>query len=196
MTTDDLNAPLGQQTEERRQLPPGSSRRRSPACSACSCWHFSRWALIADDPLGGEPMRRRGIARPAPTSAKTLATGPPGRTCRRPDPSRRDGRHGVARHADRHHHRRIERQAAGSRRSRLRRSEAQRRAVDTKLLEISRHGPIPKIATDGARPPDAYARKPGRGRQSRRTAHRARHRRARRRRARRHRRRCRKCRAR
>ena len=31
--------------------------------------------------------------------------------------------------------------------------------VDTKLLEISRHGPIPKIAADGARPAEAYARK-------------------------------------
>ena len=31
--------------------------------------------------------------------------------------------------------------------------------VDTKLLEVSRHGPIPKVAADGLRPLDAYARK-------------------------------------
>jgi polysaccharide deacetylase 2 family uncharacterized protein YibQ len=36
-------------------------------------------------------------------------------------------------------------------------------AIDPKLVETSRHGPIPKIASDGTRPADAYARpaKPG-----------------------------------
>ena len=36
---------------------------------------------------------------------------------------------------------------------------AKRSAADPRLLEPSRHGPIPKIAADGARPADVYARK-------------------------------------
>ena len=118
---------------------------------------------------------RAAAARPpsaqaAPTVQKPDAAAPPTALADGDKPAAAE---------DRHHHRRHDRQAAGSARSAARRpagdqgrtpsprADAKPDApIDQRLLETSRHGAIPKIAPDGARPSEIYARpvKPQAGR--------------------------------
>ena len=166
MATDDLSAPLGQ---DKRKARSGASccrsrsvARRSPRRSALFVCVFAR--------LGGDRRRsaRRRADRDRDRPIAPAGTGEPRRRRTLPaaGPARYDGPDPrrlppkpPSRHADRHHHRRHERQAAGGRRSGDRtRRQARRRSIPA-LLETSRHGPIPKIAPDGARPAEAYARK-------------------------------------
>ena len=122
---------------------------------------FALWALIADNPLGGEPTARVLADQPAAGSAKAPLAAP----LPRPDPGamtdrtrlRRPRRHPPGTQTvtiiDGSSGKRQEVIVAGS-------GEGTKGApVDTKLLEISRHGPIPKISADGARPSEVYARK-------------------------------------
>ena len=85
VATDDLSAPLGKNAKTKRRIALAAGhavavdRRRARTCAA---WIFAGWALVADDPLGGEPMA-------------VIATGPlpkPGATrCRQVPQCRRRG---------------------------------------------------------------------------------------------------------
>ena len=84
---------------------------------------FVVWAMLCDDPLGGEPMvvvaadqRTASTGRKGEdANARPLAQGAP----ERPQPLRRSAGGAAApdpaRYQDRHHHRRLQRQAAGNR---------------------------------------------------------------------------------
>ena len=163
MATDDLNAPLGQDKAGKRRFPRGVTPPVALPHAAAGALGlfivvFALWALIADDPLGGEPTAI--VMADPPPGAKTPAVAGPA-----VGPTRYDGPETAVAAAakpssatqtitiiDGSSGKRQEVVVPGP--------DAKKGApVDTKLLEISRHGPIPKIATDGSRPSEAYARK-------------------------------------
>ena len=157
MTTDDLNAPLGQdKVGNRRFALPIAFPQAAAGALGLFVVVFALWALIADDPLGGEPTaivvadRPLGAASKAPVA--TPAVGPT--RYDGPDPSAAKTSSGAQTVTiiDGTSGKRQEVIVPGS-------DVKKGASVDAKLLEISRHGPIPKIATDGARPSEAYARK-------------------------------------
>lgn len=159
VSTDDLNAPLGQdQPDKRRFVPTIKLPHAAAGAMGLFVAVFALWALIADNPLGGEPTARVLADQPAAGSAKAPVAAAPG-------PGRYDGPDPAAMASkaspgtqtvtiiDGTSGKRQEVIIAGS-------GEGTKGApIDTKLIEISRHGPIPKISADGARPSDVYARK-------------------------------------
>jgi uncharacterized protein len=166
VTTDDLNAPLGQdkfgkerflERFLRRFMSPVALSQAAVGVLGLFVVVFALWALIADDPLGGEPtaivmadppLGAGKTAAPASAVGPTRYDGPePSVVATKPPSAAQtitiiDGSSG-------------KRQEVIVPGSDLKKAVS----VDSKLLEISRHGPIPKIATDGARPSEAYARK-------------------------------------
>jgi uncharacterized protein len=67
MTVDDLSAPLGQQPAKRRRELPVSVPKVLAAALALFLGVFVVWALVSDDPFGGEPraavpIDQRGLA--------------------------------------------------------------------------------------------------------------------------------------
>ena len=179
MADDELSAPLGQNAKKQAA---GASRCRS-ACrtsiagwlGAVRCVACAVWALVVDDPLGGEPIAvvatgfDAAEAWPPPScraaSRRKARAATTARARRRqsrcsPAPSSAAGTSAAAdaaaQHQDRHHHRRLDRQAPGGRRSRRRATSARRSS--SACSRRSRHGAIPRIAPDGARPAEIYAR--------------------------------------
>ncbi len=175
MAVDDLNVPLG-------RFGSGRKRRKVPALIpqafagllACSAGAFAVAAMVLDDPLGGEQL---GIVtadlRPDTASRKAAdaeATNQPER------PNRYDGPDAVAPAPSA--------PANGTTITIIDGSSGKRQDVvvpgraasavpaaasaatppasgpaDQRFTEVSRHGAIPRIASDGARPSDAFARK-------------------------------------
>jgi polysaccharide deacetylase 2 family uncharacterized protein YibQ len=153
VTTDDLNAPLGQDsTGKRRFTLPIAFPHAAAGALGLFVAVFALWALIADDPLGGEPTAIVVADQPTKTTAATAPAVGPTRYDG-PDPAaaaKPSGTQTVT----------IIDGSSGKRQEVIvPGSEKKGASVDAKLLEVSRHGPIPKIAADGARPSDAYARK-------------------------------------
>lgn len=154
MTSDDLNTPLGQASRAHRWAFLAYWPHAVAGALAAVLLVFGLWVMIASNPLGGEPMARVAIppqvvAKPSdptpakkepPVSTKTAETAtPPGsKTVTIIDGSSGRKQEVVVRDP----------QASG------------KDAQGASLLETSRHGPIPKIADDGTRPADVYA-KPG-----------------------------------
>jgi polysaccharide deacetylase 2 family uncharacterized protein YibQ len=113
---------------------------------------FLGWIIFADDPYGGEPSALVAAnMKPAPDPKKPAVepgAQPPGGEAAAPkSPGQTitiiDGSSG----------KRQEVVVPGS-------SEPKRgAATDSRLQETTRHGPIPRIGLDGARPADVYARK-------------------------------------
>jgi len=67
MTVDDLSAPLGQRPAKRRRELPVSAPKVIAAALALFLGAFVVWAIVADDPFGGEPkvavpIDQRGLA--------------------------------------------------------------------------------------------------------------------------------------
>jgi polysaccharide deacetylase 2 family uncharacterized protein YibQ len=171
VAADDLSAPLGRQRKRRTKLP-GTLPLVAAGCLSLSLLVFVLWAALNRDPLGGEPvvvmsvdtlgpatkpdeaasaekpeLRTAPAAAPAASAAKgappgmqsvTIIDGASGNRQEVLVPSQAPG------------------QPAGQ--------PAAPRAVsggDQKLLEMTRHGAIPRVAADGARPLTAYARPAG-----------------------------------
>ena len=166
MTTDDLNAPLGQDKfgKERvwrrflgRFMPPMALPHAAAGVLGLFVLVFALWAVIADNPLGGEPTAIVMADPPAGLANKTPANNPAA------GPTRYDGPDPAAAAAAKTGTQTVTiiDGTSGKRQEVIVPGSDVRKgaSVDTKLLEISRHGPIPKIAADGARPSDAYARK-------------------------------------
>jgi len=169
MMADDLSAPLGQEPPKRpRQLPVKMPHVIATAL-AIFLGVFVLWALVGDDPFGGEPM----VAVPINLHAATAAKKPdvadaPETTAAVRDPVRRDD--SVATSAP-------ERPPAGNTKTVTiidgktgARQEvvipaadntagmADSPPLDQKFVELTAHGAIPKIASDGIRPAEAFAR--------------------------------------
>jgi polysaccharide deacetylase 2 family uncharacterized protein YibQ len=168
---DDLNAPLGQSKKPKPGLALAAFAPHAAAGALGLCLaSFMLWAAMADDPLGGEPTAVVAVAS-AGTAAKAAEDSTAPVTVAAP--SRYDGpapgsqtitiidgtsgkRENVTIPAM---------PGAPAMPGSPRASKAAApAAVDTantpnpKLIETSRHGPIPKIGADGMKPSEAYAR--------------------------------------
>ena len=85
MAADDLSAPLGQDTSKGgRTLPIAVPQAIAGRAGRCSSLVFAGWAMLVDDPFGGEPMV---VVRGRPRAAarrKAEDAGAPPRCARRP----------------------------------------------------------------------------------------------------------------
>ncbi len=164
MASDDLNAPLGKGTAKKRRLVlPAIVPQAIAAVLGLFVLAFALWVAIVDDPYGGEPMAvaltEPKAATKKPDSVPPLGAAPkaePGsRRYDGPDPASAaktetppaktitiiDGSSGKTQEVV------LPGPAA-----------VKSAPVDARLLDTSRHGAIPKIAPDGTRPAEAYAR--------------------------------------
>src|SRR6202035_5188764 len=167
MTADDLNAPLGQQLRKRRLSIPITTSQVMAAVLTLFLGVFVVWAVVENNPFGGEPIVVVPInLHPGPAAktadgqappkivavepdAPAAAQAAPGQTAAPPAATKTitiiDGKTGdrkeVAIPAPAN-------DAAAAPDAGL---------LDQKFLEMSAHGAIPKIAADGVRPADAFA---------------------------------------
>jgi polysaccharide deacetylase 2 family uncharacterized protein YibQ len=179
--TDDLSAPLGQQPEKRRLLLLTALPR---LIASAATWTaagalgaflavFLTWAALVDDPYGGEPIvvasadaravptAKRDEQPPtaplkdgAPLAPKSEEAAAPAKTEPAQTVTIIDGSSG----------KREEVQVGpgagpGTAPAAAAPTPAKTAAlIDTRLLETTRHGQIPQISSDGARPADVYSR--------------------------------------
>jgi polysaccharide deacetylase 2 family uncharacterized protein YibQ len=165
---DDLDTPLGQDVTHKRR---GALPLAVPQAIAGALGLFALalvlWAATADDPFGGEPMvivaaeppQAAAPAKPAEVAATAQSKieapsrydGPPaGNTVNIINGTTGDVIKQVVPEPP---------AAAGANNAKATDPKANANAVpDQRMLETSRHGPMPKIAADGTRPSDAYAR--------------------------------------
>ena len=181
MADDDLSAPLGQNTKKKRRRFTLPFRLSHLVAGALSLFLLvgGIWAVAVDDPLGGEPIAMVATGfdtkptgpKPAEggprTAANATAPGPkridvPAQapmpeqgTVQIPAPPSPNGK--TVTIIDGSTGKRQEVPIPGS-------ADA-RAPLEQRLLEITRHGAIPRIGSDGTRPSEAYARavKPQRG---------------------------------
>jgi polysaccharide deacetylase 2 family uncharacterized protein YibQ len=185
MTADDLSAPLGRGGKRRRRFPDMAGRVLPLAVGAALAGFllvFLLWAMSSDDPLGGEPMAAVPIDLHAAMAPKksTMANAPEAAAATPlPGPSHNDapgggpvtitvppaeanaGNAGVN-HAGSTKTVTIIDGKTGARQDVVIPAEgktagADGQALDQKLVEMTPHGPIPKIAADGTRPAEAFA---------------------------------------
>ena len=157
MAPDDLNTPLGQQKSAKKfALRPVPLPQAIAAGLGLFVLVFILWAAIAKNPLGGEPMVVVSADPPAlpeapkpeaPGAAPRPYEGPTGSTSPKPSAGTKtitiiDGSSGKTQEIVIPGTAEVK--AAGR--------------MDTRLVENSRHGLIPMVAADGARPSDIYAR--------------------------------------
>jgi len=150
---DDLSAPLGQDTKPKKRLalPIRMPHALAGVLGLCVLV-FAGWVVLAEDPLGGEPMvvvsadarpPAQGGKSAEPASSPTPVTevtaeksaAPAGKTI-----TIIDGMSGKRQEVP------------------IGPGDAKAPAIEQRMIESSRHGTLPKIAADGARPADAYAR--------------------------------------
>ena len=153
MATDDLDAPLGQDITKRRRLRiPVTVTQVIAGMLGLIVATFGGWALVASDPLGGEPIFVASAA-PTKTEMPVVASGTripnkydgPGVTAAPAQPPTNivtiiDGSTGKRQDVP------------------IAAPQEGRGRPEQGLLEGTRHGAIPKIAPDGKRPAEAYAR--------------------------------------
>ncbi len=163
---DDLSAPLGQDRKPKaRWSVPAAVPWSIAGLLSLFVIAFAGWAMFAENPLGGEPaavarldLPATTAERKAPDSAPRLA-GPAGND----RPSRHDGAPAEAAPPsgpaprtitiiDGTSGKRQEVVIPGST------PESKPDESDKQAAEETRHGPIPKVAQDGSRPADMYAR--------------------------------------
>ena len=170
-STDDLNKPLGQTAKRRKRfvLPiPAVTRALAGILGLCVAV-LAGWILFVDEPFGGEPMAvvsavtaaspktasgQGAAGKPDAIAPVALADGakPVGNTV-----TIIDGTTGKRQEVT------VGQPGALPQKKTELKSEARPDTkpdvpVDQRLLEPSPHGAIPKIAPDGARPSDIYAR--------------------------------------
>ena len=169
MTADDLSAPLGQQPAKRRRKLPISVSQVIAAALLLFLGVFAVWAIVGDDRFGGEPVvalpidlhavtaAKKSEAAPAPEAAHSVQT-PSG--------------HDVAANSSM----RGQNNPAGTKTVTIidGKTGARQEVVipdggnaansasvpplNQNFVEMTPRGPIPKIAADGTRPSEAFAR--------------------------------------
>ena len=165
--TDDLHKPLGQTRKKKKPfvLPiPWVTRTLAGALSLCVAV-LAGWILFVDDPYGGEPAvvisaataaTQTKIAGETPAPAKPNA--PPSVEAEKKTVTIIDGSTGKRQEVN------VNQQSAPpSSEPAQKKSERNGGAnpdalIDQRVVDTSRHGPIPKVGADGARPADVYAR--------------------------------------
>jgi uncharacterized protein len=156
VTADDLNAPLGTAKPKRRRftIPTLVPRAIAGVLAACVLT-FALWALLVDDPFGGEPVAIAPVRSPAasksdqPPAAQAKAT--PAATAT-PEKGTPPGAKTVT----------IIDGLSGKRQDvtvgDAPQSAGTRGGTDERLVESSPQGAIPTVGPDGARAADVYAR--------------------------------------
>lgn len=162
MVTDDLNRPLGQDeaAAQRGRLSPWLLRGVAGVLGlALALFVYS--ALFIDDPLGGEPFvvtSLNALKKDKPPAPTPLPDAPRGTDEAKPKPDPRaaeaapktvtiiDGTSGRRQEVT------VKEPAAPAT------PKTTPFAADPRLVEQTRHGGIPKVAQDGLRPADVYAR--------------------------------------
>jgi polysaccharide deacetylase 2 family uncharacterized protein YibQ len=167
MTADDLNAPLGQHLRKRRLSIPITTSQVMAAVLTLFLGVFAVWAVVVNNPFGGEPIVVVPInLHPGPAAKTADGQAPPKVVAVNPDapaaveaapgqtasPSAAtktitiiDGKTGERKE--------VELPAAANDAA----AAPDAGPLDQKFLEMSAHGAIPKIAADGMRPADAFA---------------------------------------
>ncbi len=174
MSMDDLTAPLGRQLKKRRRAIKLPMPQIIAGTLAAFLGVFVLWAVVADDPYGGEPWavvpanlriaaKSADIPAPSPTppagsqpheNQAAAASAPPPPASMAPNTTTItiiDGKTGERQDVV------IPAPATGGA-APAQAAPAQAAPVDQKFLEMTPHGLIPKIAADGTRPADAFAR--------------------------------------
>jgi hypothetical protein len=176
MTADDLTAPLGQNRTKRRRAFPIKISQVFAGVLGLFLAAFVVWAVLRNDPFGGEPMvvvpmdshpakdadnagpnRYDGPGAPSQTAAATpTPTATPAPTAvPAPAPNTRtidiiDGKTGQ--------HQVVTIPApAGDTAAPAAPPGHAAMPIDQKFVEMTPHGALPKIAADGVRPADAFA---------------------------------------
>ncbi len=162
---DDLNTPLGQGKRAKRSiaLPAFLPHALVGALGLCLVT-FLLWAAAADDPMGGEPVALVAVEPAAKVAVKPEDAQQPVKVVTR---SRADGADAATGSTGGSRTVTIIDGSSGKREEitipatpglpRAANEEAPS-APGPRLIETSRHGGIPKIGTDGARPSEVYAR--------------------------------------
>ena len=168
MTADDLTAPLGRIPKKRRRAVDIPVPQIIAGALAAFLGVFVLWAVVADDPFGGEPMavvpanlQLAGkpsdvAAGPQPTvspeagqphAGSAAASAPPatGAPANTTTITIIDGKTGAKQEVL------VPAPVNGA-------APANAAPLDQKFVEMTPQGPIPKIAADGTRPADAFAR--------------------------------------
>jgi uncharacterized protein len=167
MTADDLNAPLGQHPRKRRLSIPITTSQVMAGVLALFLGVFVVWAVVGNNPFGGEPIVVVPIAlHPEPPAKTTEGQAPPKVVAVNPDaapaapaaPAQAaappaatktitiiDGKTGERKEVA------IPAPANDAA------APPEASPLDQKFLEMSAQGAIPKIAADGVRPADAFA---------------------------------------
>src|SRR5580704_3002896 len=170
MTADDLTAPLSRRPKRRKINVPATPI--IVGVLALFLAVFVLWSLIADDPFGGEPVAAvradMHIAAKPPTAPSILpGTTPqpsaqPQQATAAPPPGAQNNAQGNApansttitiidgKTGERHD------VVVPGPANRVVPTEVP--AVDPKFVEMTPHGPVPRVAADGTRPADAFAR--------------------------------------
>jgi polysaccharide deacetylase 2 family uncharacterized protein YibQ len=165
MTADDLNAPLGQHLRKRRIKIPITTSQVMAAVLTLFLGVFVVWAVVGNNPFGGEPIVVVPInLHPGPPAKTADGQGPPkvvavnpdapaavqaapGQTAAPPGATKTvtiiDGKTGERKEVE------LPAQTSDA--------APDAGPLDQKFLEMSAHGAIPKIAADGVRPADAFA---------------------------------------
>src|ERR1700688_3209026 len=165
MTADDLNAPLGQQLRKRRLSVPITTSQVMAAVLTLFLGVFVVWAVVGNNPFGGEPIVVVPLSlHPGPPTKTAEAQGPPKVVAVNPDaavaPQAAPGQTAAPPAATKTIT--IIDGKTGERKEVAIPAPANDTApdaspLDQKFLEMSAHGAIPKIAADGVRPADAFA---------------------------------------
>ncbi|MDE2285444.1 MAG: divergent polysaccharide deacetylase family protein [Hyphomicrobiales bacterium] len=167
MMADDLNAPLGQHERKRRRKFPVPIPQVIAAALALFVGVFVAWAVIVDDPFGGEPMvavpiasradagKGTNVAKLAETAAgahiASRYDGPRAGRAERAAPNQPSGKTKTVTIID---------GKTGTRQEvviPVGNDAKEQGPAEQKFEEVTPHGPIPKIATDGTRPAEAFA---------------------------------------
>jgi polysaccharide deacetylase 2 family uncharacterized protein YibQ len=163
--TDDLSKPLGQTRKKKRPfvLPiPWVTRTLAAALTLCVAV-LAGWILFVDDPYGGEPAVVIGAATAGPQTKTADEKSVPGKQSAPSVEAEKktvtiiDGSTGKRQEVN------VNQQGAP-----LPSEPAQKKSepngganpvalIDQRLVDSSRHGPVPKIGADGARPAEVYA---------------------------------------
>ncbi len=153
MAADDLSAPLGRNpTQQAPKIPrlPIAPARLLAAALGLLLAVFVGWMLVVKDPQGGEPI--------AIVELPAVGAQPRPRPAGQPKP---EVTRSASKQASRRMHTASSRSStarpANGRKFRFAPAESKPGGGDTRLLEQTRHGMIPKIAADGTRPSEAYA---------------------------------------
>ena len=164
MTGDDFDTPLGQHLKKRRRLRvPITAAQVIAGCLALFLGTFIVWAVLANNPFGGEPVAVAPINLHSGTPAKASEGQAPVKVVAA-NPDHNDSPTPVPAAAEQ-----AKAPPAGTTktitiidgktgaRQEMSIPATETPAEEQKFAEASPHGPIPKIAADGARPAEAFA---------------------------------------